>query len=57
MEGGGTKIGQMSVQLMGKTFIQTFFDLILNILTGGAVTMEAGSLFQYSTTIFSGGGP
>ncbi len=42
----------MSVQprgRWGKTPVQTFSNLFLKILTEGAVTTEAGSLFQYFT--------
>ncbi len=49
-EGGG---GWVSVQLMsrwGKISVQTASNRFLKILTEGAITMEAGSLFQYFTT-------
>ncbi len=35
----------------GKTSVQTFSNLFLKTLTEEAVTMEAGSLFQYFTTL------
>ncbi len=35
----------------GKTSVQTFPTLFLNIFTDGAVTTETGSLFQYFTTL------
>ncbi len=36
---------------VGKTSVQTFPSRFLKALTQGAVTTEAGSLFQYFTTI------
>ncbi len=35
----------------GKISVQTFSNLFLEILTKGTVTTEAGSLFQYFTTL------
>ncbi len=35
----------------GKASVQTFSNLFLKILTKGAVTTVAGSLFQYFTTL------
>ncbi len=35
----------------GKTYVQTFSNLFLEALTKGAVTTEAGSLFQYFATL------
>ncbi len=35
----------------GKTSVQNFSNLFLKILAEGAVTTEAGSLFQYFTNI------
>ncbi len=48
----GQRIEEMGVKpIRGMTTIQTFSNLFLNILTAGAVTTEAGSLFQYFTTL------
>ncbi len=35
----------------GKIFVQPFSNLFLKTLTEGALTTEAGSLFQYFTTL------
>ncbi len=53
-------LGGMSVQSMGemgKISVQTFSNLFLKNLTEGAVTTEAGSLFQYFTTLTENAGP
>ncbi len=39
----------------GKTSVQPFYNLFLKTLTEGAVTTEAGSLFQYFTTLTGDG--
>ncbi len=41
----------------GRTSVQTSSNRFLKTLTEGAVTMEAGSLFQYFTTLTENAGP
>ncbi len=41
----------------GKTSVQTSSNRFLKTLTEGAVTTEAGSLFQYFTTLTENGDP
>ncbi len=41
----------------GKTSVQTFSNLFLKKLAEGAVTTEAGSLFQYFTTLTKNADP
>ncbi len=41
----------------GKASVQTFSSRFLKALTVGAVTMEAGSLFQYFPTITENADP
>ncbi len=41
----------------GKTYVQAFSNLFLKTLTEGAVTTEAGSLFQYFTTLTENADP
>ncbi len=41
----------------GKTSVQTSSNRFLKTLTEGAVTAEAGSLFQYSTTLTENADP
>ncbi len=41
----------------GKTSVQTFSNLLLKTLTEGAATTEAGSLFQYFTTLTENADP
>ncbi len=58
--GGGREKGGMSVQSMGemgKDFLQTSSNRFLKTLTEGAVTTEAGSLFQYFTTLTENADP
>ncbi len=40
-----------------KTSVQIFFNLFLKMLTEGAVTTEAGILFQYFTTLTENADP
>ncbi len=67
---GGVQVGRgwgvgesgvwVSVQSMGiweKTSVQTFSNRFLKALTEGAVTTEAGTLFQYFTTITENADP
>ncbi len=52
--GGGLGVGEMSAQPMGemgKDFCPNFINIFLKTLTERAVTTEAGSLFQYFTTL------
>ncbi len=42
---------------MGKTSVETFSNRFLKTLTEGAITTEAGSLFQYFTTLTENAGP
>ncbi len=56
VEGGG--VGEMRWGWVvrqrgrwGKTFVKTFSNRFLKTLTEGTVTTEAGSLFQYFTTL------
>ncbi len=44
-------LGRWAFSQWGKTSGQTFSNLFLKTLTEGAVTTEAGSLFQYFTTL------
>ncbi len=56
---GGVQVGWRGVGQWGrwrKTSVQTFSNLFLKTLTQGAVTTEAGSLFQYFTTLSFVGG-
>ncbi len=57
--GGGREIGGVSGQCgrWGKTSVQTFSNLFLKALTEGAVTTEAGSLFQHFTTLTENADP
>ncbi len=48
-KGGGWVFSQWG--RWGKTSVQTFSNRFLKTLTEGAVTTEAGSLFQYFTTL------
>ncbi len=55
-KGGGSEKGGLESVLSqwgrwGKTSVQTFPSRFLKTLTEGAVTAEAGSLFQYFTTL------
>ncbi len=57
--GGEYGIREMRVQSMGemgKTFVQTFSNRFLKTLTEGAVTTDAGSLFQCFTTLTENAG-
>ncbi len=50
--GGSTGLGKCVFRQWGrwgKTFVQTFFNRFLKTLTEGAVTKDAGSLFQCFT--------
>ncbi len=52
--GGREKGGGGGVQSMGKwgmISVQTFSNRVMKTLTEGGVTTEAGSLFQYFTTL------
>ncbi len=50
-KGGGDRVGVFSQWgRLGKTSVQTSSNRFLKALTEGAVTTEAGSLFQYCTT-------
>ncbi len=49
--------GGMGGGRWGKTSVQTFSNLFLKTLTEGAVTTEAGSLFQYFTTLTENADP
>ncbi len=53
--GWGRGVGKMG--RWGKTPVQTFSNLLLKTLTEGAVTTEAGSLFQYFTTLTENADP
>ncbi len=54
----GGKGGECSVNGgFGETSVQTFSNLFLKPLTEGAVTTEAGSLFQYFTTLTESADP
>ncbi len=46
-----TPVSAQSMEEMGKDFCPNFSNRFLKTLTEGAVTMEAGSLFQYFTTL------
>ncbi len=50
-------MGRWVFSQRGKTSVQAFSNLLLNILTEGAVTTEAGSFFQYFTTLTEKGRP
>ncbi len=58
---GGVQVGgdECSVNEgeWGKTSVQTFSNLFLKALTEGAVTTEAGSLFQHFTTLIENADP
>ncbi len=51
-KGGGGVFSQWR-----KTSVQTFSNRFLKTLTKGAVTTEAGSLFQYFTTLTENADP
>ncbi len=53
--GKGVGVSGQSMGEMGRSD-QTFSNRFLKTLTEGAVTTEAGSLFQYFTTLSFGGG-
>ncbi len=46
-----------SMEKMGKTSVQTLSNGFFKTLTEGAVTPEAGSLFQYFTTLTENADP
>ncbi len=48
---GVREFGRSDFSQWGNTSVQTFSNLFLKIPTEGAVTTEAGSLFQYFTTL------
>ncbi len=58
--GGGREMGRWVFSRWGrwgKTYVQTFSNLFLKTLTEGAVTTEAGSLFQHFITLTENAGP
>ncbi len=48
---GVREFGRSDFSQWGKTSAQTFYNLFLKRPTEGGVTTEAGSLFQYFTTL------
>ncbi len=55
---GGERVGVFSQWgRWGKTSVQTSSNRFLETLTEGAVTTEAGSLFQYFTTLTENADP
>ncbi len=54
---GGGEFANMEINGGDEIFAQTYFDRFLKTLTEGAVTTEAGSLFQYFTTLTENGDP
>ncbi len=58
--GRGKGNEEISVQLIGRrgsTVIETFSNLFLKKVAEGAVTTEAGSIFQYYTSLTENGNP
>ncbi len=50
-EGGVRSLGRCVLSQWGKTSVQTFSNRFLKTLKEGAVTTEAGSLYQYFSTL------